>query len=246
MTYHGSTEVTSFKTVYGSKLPPLLQLFKKESKIDKVMISYNSILAMVVHELSLQVQPIKQIGVFLSNRFNFGMIIQNHALQVGFQGIIHVVNELIGINKGRRRIDHYYKMLDKMQVRHHLSWNSIVLGFALNYDYDGTIEKFWRLGFEGLESNSITFYLFLNASLCSFLLGLGRQLHGFMLRWRFDRIVSMCDGLVDFLVREKMLVWQRCFLMKFMKKKNIPDVVIGLSCCFVIALLGLLCFCLSC
>ncbi|KAJ0075994.1 hypothetical protein Patl1_33514 [Pistacia atlantica] len=38
----------------------------------------------------------------------------------------------------------------------HVSWNSVVSGFALNYDCDGALDMFQRMEFEGLEPNLVT------------------------------------------------------------------------------------------
>lgn len=127
--------------------------------------------------------------------FSFGMIVHNHVLLIGLQDIINVVNELIRMNVEKRRIDYYCRMLDKIRVRNHVSWNSMVFGFALNHDCDGAIKMFQRLEF---ELNLIMSYMFLNAISYSFWLDLGRQLHEFVLKWGCDGNMLVCNGLVDF------------------------------------------------
>lgn len=92
----------------------------------------------------------------LTGRFGFGRIVHNHVMQMGFQSNVHVVNEFIGMYAKMGRIDYSYKMFDKMRVRNHISWNSMVSGFALNHDCDGALEMFQRMELEGLEPNIVT------------------------------------------------------------------------------------------
>ncbi|XP_031263485.1 putative pentatricopeptide repeat-containing protein At1g17630 [Pistacia vera] len=92
----------------------------------------------------------------LMGSYSFGRIVHNHVLLMGFQDNVHVVNELIGMYAKMGRIDYSCKMFDKMRVRNHVSWNSMVSGFALNYDCDGALDMFQRMEFEGLEPNLVT------------------------------------------------------------------------------------------
>ncbi|KAL5824337.1 hypothetical protein ACOSQ3_020400 [Xanthoceras sorbifolium] len=88
--------------------------------------------------------------------FGLCKIVHNHVLQVGLQDNVHVVNELIGMYAKMGRMDESRKMFDKMRVRNCISWNTMVSGYALNYDCDGAVEVFQRMEFEGLEPNLVT------------------------------------------------------------------------------------------
>lgn len=78
--------------------------------------THNFISIKVIHECGLQVQPTKQFGLFWGNGFTFLLnirvskltscfgvsgTIHSHVLQMGFQNIVHVVNELIERNAKR-------------------------------------------------------------------------------------------------------------------------------------------------
>ncbi|KAK1575845.1 hypothetical protein Q3G72_008840 [Acer saccharum] len=88
--------------------------------------------------------------------FSLCKIVHNHILQVGLQNNVHVANELIGMYARMGRMDQSYKVLDKMPVRNFISWNTMVSGYASNYDCDSAIEVFRRMEFEGLEPNLVT------------------------------------------------------------------------------------------
>ncbi|KAK2653373.1 hypothetical protein Ddye_013229 [Dipteronia dyeriana] len=88
--------------------------------------------------------------------FSLCKIVHNHVLQAGLQNNVHVANELIGMYARMERMDGSYKLFDKMPVRNFISWNTMVSGYALNYDCDSAIEVFRRMEFEGLEPNLVT------------------------------------------------------------------------------------------
>ncbi|KAK3220495.1 hypothetical protein Dsin_014465 [Dipteronia sinensis] len=137
--------------------------------------------------------------------FSLCKIVHNHVLQVGLQNNVHVANELIGMYAKMGRMDESYKVFDKMPVRNFISWNTMVSGYALNYDCDSAIEVFQRMEFEGLEPNLVTW-----TSLLSSFARCGRleetlELFG-MMRMRgievtaeaLAVVLSVCADLVSF------------------------------------------------
>ncbi|KAJ4717880.1 Pentatricopeptide repeat-containing protein [Melia azedarach] len=88
--------------------------------------------------------------------FDFGKFVHNHVLQMGFRDNVHIVNELIGMYAKMGRMDDARKMFDKVRGKNYISWNTMVSGFALNYDCDSALEMFKRMQFEGLEPNLVT------------------------------------------------------------------------------------------
>lgn len=79
-----------------------------------------------------------------------------HVVQFGFQNHVHVVNELIGMYAKLGRMDDARKVFDKIRVKSVVSWNSMVSGYAYNYDVDGASRTFLRMELEGVEPNSVT------------------------------------------------------------------------------------------
>lgn len=77
-------------------------------------------------------------------------------LLMGFQNHLHVVNELLGMYGKLGRMDDACRLFDRMLVRSYVSWNTMVSGYAFNYDCDGARMMFERMELEGFEPNSVT------------------------------------------------------------------------------------------
>ncbi|KAM7483847.1 hypothetical protein LguiB_008430 [Lonicera macranthoides] len=83
-------------------------------------------------------------------------ILHCHVLEMGFQNHLHVVNELLGLYGKLGRMDDARQLFDRMVVRSHISWNTMVSGFSLTCDSDGALQMFRRMELEGLEPNPVT------------------------------------------------------------------------------------------
>ncbi|XP_047176633.1 putative pentatricopeptide repeat-containing protein At1g17630 [Vigna umbellata] len=83
-------------------------------------------------------------------------IVHCHALQLGFQNHLHVVNELVGKYGKHGRMEDSRQLFDGMSVRSLVSWNTMVSGYAFNCDSLGASAIFKRMELEGLQPNSVT------------------------------------------------------------------------------------------
>ncbi|KAE9585920.1 hypothetical protein Lal_00010120 [Lupinus albus] len=83
-------------------------------------------------------------------------IVHCHVFQMGFRNHLHVVNELVGMYGKLDRMEDACHLFDGMPVRSVVSWNTMVSGYALNYDSDGAYSIFKRMEMEGLRPNSVT------------------------------------------------------------------------------------------
>ncbi|KAJ0092027.1 hypothetical protein Patl1_25357 [Pistacia atlantica] len=90
------------------------------------------------------------------------------------------------------------KVFNEMPEKNLATWNAYISNAVLHGRPRNAIDAFMEFRRAGGEPNSITFCAFLNACSDGSLLELGRQLHGFVVRWGFDGNVSVCNGLVDF------------------------------------------------
>ncbi|GLT77874.1 hypothetical protein SLA2020_494290 [Shorea laevis] len=88
--------------------------------------------------------------------FNLCKTIHGHVLQMGFQNHLHAVNELIGMYGKLRRMEYARLLFDRMGVRRCISWNTMISGYAFNYDCNGAYEMFRRMELEGLKPNPVT------------------------------------------------------------------------------------------
>ncbi|KAJ9692071.1 hypothetical protein PVL29_011251 [Vitis rotundifolia] len=82
--------------------------------------------------------------------------VHGHVVEMGFQWNLHVGNELMGMYGKIGRMDYARKVFDRMAVRSCVSWNTMVSGYALNYDCHGASEMFRMMGSAGLEPNLVT------------------------------------------------------------------------------------------
>lgn len=83
-------------------------------------------------------------------------MIHSHVFRLGFQNNLHVTNALLGMYGRLGRMDVATKVFDRMLVRTHVSWNTVVSGFSLNYDCDAAFRIFRRMKVEGYEPNPVT------------------------------------------------------------------------------------------
>ena len=103
----------------------------------------------------------KKLGV-LADAFAFPLVIRvytlmgsrklcrsvhEHVVEMGFQWNLHVGNELMGMYGKIGRMDSVHKMFDRTAVRSCVSWNTMILGYALSYDCHGASEMFQMMGF---------------------------------------------------------------------------------------------------
>ncbi|KAJ8546598.1 hypothetical protein K7X08_034108 [Anisodus acutangulus] len=92
-----------------------------------------------------------------------------------------------------------HKVFDEMPHRNIATWNACISNSVLDgrtYDAALKLIELLRVGEE--PPNSITFCVFLNACSDGLYLKLGRQLHGYVIRFGFGSDVSVLNGLTDF------------------------------------------------
>ncbi|XP_074379226.1 putative pentatricopeptide repeat-containing protein At1g17630 [Apium graveolens] len=80
----------------------------------------------------------------------------SHVVHLGFQNHLHVCNELLNMYGKLGRMDVATNVFDRMIVRTHISWNTMVSGFSLNYDCDSAFKIFRKMKLQGFEPNPVT------------------------------------------------------------------------------------------
>lgn len=81
--------------------------------------------------------------------------VHGQVVEMGFQWHLHVLNELMGMYGKIGRMDLARKVFDRMAARNCVSWNTMVSGYALNYDCDGASEMFRLMESAGMEPNLV-------------------------------------------------------------------------------------------
>lgn len=83
-------------------------------------------------------------------------LVHCHAVVTGFEDNIYVGNELLAAYGKFGRMGVARQVFDKMPVRNYISWNTMVSGFAFNYDCDSALKIFKRMERDGWEPNVVT------------------------------------------------------------------------------------------
>lgn len=83
-------------------------------------------------------------------------IVHSHVLHMGFQNHLHVVNKLLGMYGKLGRMGDACQLFERMVVRSHVSWNTMVSAYALNHDCEGASKIFRWMESEGFEPNPVT------------------------------------------------------------------------------------------
>ncbi|KAF7831895.1 putative pentatricopeptide repeat-containing protein [Senna tora] len=83
-------------------------------------------------------------------------IVHCHALQMGFRNHLHVVNELLNMYGKLGQMNDAFQLFERMVLRSHVSWNTMVSGYALNHDPLGASNIFKQMELEGLQPNAVT------------------------------------------------------------------------------------------
>ncbi|PON34601.1 DYW domain containing protein [Parasponia andersonii] len=90
------------------------------------------------------------------------------------------------------------QVFDEIPQRNIVMWNAYMSNAVLGGRPRHAIVKFMDFLGVGGKPDSITFCAFLNACSDMWVLELGRQLHGFVIRYGFGNDVSVMNGLIDF------------------------------------------------
>ncbi|KAL7599904.1 hypothetical protein Lser_V15G25301 [Lactuca serriola] len=91
----------------------------------------------------------------MGNRYSCALV-HCHALLTGFQDNPHVANELLAAYGRLGQMPLAHQLFDKMLVRKHISWNTMVSGFAFNNNSNAALEIFKRMELDGWETDLVT------------------------------------------------------------------------------------------
>ncbi|KAF7151531.1 hypothetical protein RHSIM_Rhsim02G0025700 [Rhododendron simsii] len=90
------------------------------------------------------------------------------------------------------------KVFDEMPHRNLATWNACISNYVLDGRPGSAVSMFIEFRRNGGGGDAITFCAFLNACSDAEDLKLGRQLHGFVIRYGYEADVSVANGLIDF------------------------------------------------
>ncbi|KAL4579560.1 hypothetical protein LXL04_015711 [Taraxacum kok-saghyz] len=90
------------------------------------------------------------------------------------------------------------KMFDEMPEKNLATWNAYISNAVLDGKPRKAIDAFIQSRRLGGEPSSITFCVVLNACSDALNLQIGKQVHGFVIRYGYEHHVSVANGLIDF------------------------------------------------
>ncbi|KAJ0515335.1 putative tetratricopeptide-like helical domain superfamily, DYW domain-containing protein [Helianthus annuus] len=90
------------------------------------------------------------------------------------------------------------KLFDEMPHKNLATWNTYMSNAVLDGKPRKAVEAFIKLKTSGGDLSSITFCVLLNGCSDALYLHLGKQVHGFVIRYGYEQHVSVANGMIDF------------------------------------------------
>ncbi|KAF4352448.1 hypothetical protein G4B88_018880 [Cannabis sativa] len=126
-----------------------------------------------------------------------GKEIHGYAIRSGFDSDVFIGSSLIDMYAKCTRMEDSLRVFDLLPCRDAISWNSIIAGCVQNGAFDEGL-RFFRLMLSAkIQPMPVTFSSIMPACAHLTTLHLGKQLHGYIIRGRFDENVYIASSLVD-------------------------------------------------
>ncbi|MFS8014994.1 putative tetratricopeptide-like helical domain superfamily [Helianthus anomalus] len=135
-----------------------------------------------------------------------GLWVHRVVLDGGMKDNVRVNNSLIDMYSRCGCVEFAVQVFHSMSKRNLVSWNSIIVGFALNGNAEQTLEYFYRMQKEGFEPDGVTFTGALTACSHAGLVDEGRKLFDVMRNvYKISPRIEHYGCLVDLYSRASML-----------------------------------------
>lgn len=126
-----------------------------------------------------------------------GKEIHGYAVRHGFVVDVFIGSSLIDMYAKCTRVDDSRRVFDLLPQRDAISWNSIIAGCVQNGLFDEGLRLFRQMLISKMKPKHVTFSSIMPACAHLTTLHLGKQLHGCIIRSRFDDNVFIASSLVD-------------------------------------------------
>ncbi|XP_062109345.1 putative pentatricopeptide repeat-containing protein At3g23330 [Humulus lupulus] len=126
-----------------------------------------------------------------------GKEIHGYAIRSGFDSDVFIGSSLIDMYAKCTRIEDSRRVFDLLPRRDAISWNSIIAGCVQNGAFDEGLRFFRQMLSAKIQPMPVTFSSIMPACAHLTTLHLGKQLHGYIIRGRFDENVYIASSLVD-------------------------------------------------
>eukprot|EP01018_Ginkgo_biloba_P036301 Gb_23551 [translate_table: standard] len=131
-----------------------------------------------------------------------GKGIHNYTIKSGYESDVFVGNALIDMYAKCGSVEDAWLVFEKMPLKDVVSWNTMIVGYAMHGNAEGAITLFYQLQQTGIEPNHITFTGVLSACSHAGLVDEGKKFFNRMIR---DYCITLnlqhCACMVDLLGR---------------------------------------------
>ena len=127
-----------------------------------------------------------------------GKEIHGYAIRNGYDSDLFIASSLIDMYAKCTRVDDSCRVFYLLPQHDNISWNSVIAGCVQNGMFDEGL-KFFRqmLTIANIKPNHVSFSSIMPACAHLTTLRLGKQLHGYIIRSRFDDNLFIASSLVD-------------------------------------------------
>ncbi|XP_077245144.1 pentatricopeptide repeat (PPR) superfamily protein [Tasmannia lanceolata] len=207
------TKLVSLFSKYGNLQNAALVFDRVEDKIDEL---YHTMLKGYVKNYPLEdglsffcklrcknVRPVVYNFTYLlktcgdNSDLKIGKELHSQLISHGFGSNVFAMTAVVNMYAKCRQVEDARKMFDRMPVRDLISWNAIIAGYAQNGVASKSLEMVLLMHKEGQRPDSITLVSILPACADLGSLRIGRSIHGYALRARFEGLVNILTALVD-------------------------------------------------
>lgn len=126
-----------------------------------------------------------------------GREIHGYAIRNGFDVDLYVGSGLIDMYSKCNQIEDAYKVFILLPLRDSISWNSVIAGCVQNGIFNEALKLFRKMIMAKVNPGSVSFSSIIPACAHLTTLRLGKQLHGYIMRCRFEENVLVASSLVD-------------------------------------------------
>ncbi|KAM7278153.1 hypothetical protein ACFE04_005287 [Oxalis oulophora] len=126
-----------------------------------------------------------------------GKEIHGYTIRNGFDVDVFIGSSLIDMYAKCSRVDDSHRVFNLLPHRDSISWNSIIAGSVQNGQFDQGLKLFRQMLKNKITPRHVTFSSIMPACAHLTTLHLGKQLHGYIVRFRFDHNAYIASSLVD-------------------------------------------------
>lgn len=130
-----------------------------------------------------------------------GKIVHEHFLKSKFKSDIFILNTIINMYAKCNSLDDARKTFDDMSMKDMVTWTALITGYSQNDRAEEALQLFPQMAELGLKPNQFTLSSLLKASGATPSHTIGRQLHGFCIKYGYEWNVYVGSSLVDMYAR---------------------------------------------